>query len=100
MPLADARETGANAVIPRNGLCPRAHPAACERTHRTKTHGRTRGGRKKRRVFSAESARDRALASPLPFPARDGPCDDWQIDDLEERHMRQLFAAVSLVTNC
>ena len=53
MPVADARETGANAVIPRNGLRPREYPAACERTHRTKTHRRTRGGRKNDACFRA-----------------------------------------------
>ena len=42
-----------NAIIPRNGLCPREYPAACERTHRTKTLRRTRGGRKNDACFRA-----------------------------------------------
>lgn len=87
MPLADARETGANAVIPRNGLCPREHRAACERTHRTKTHRRTRGGRKNDACFG-RVCQDRPLASPLPFPARDGPCDDLT----DRRTRREVYA--------
>ena len=45
--------------------------AACYRTHRAKTHGRSRGDRKKH-AHSGVFARDRAPASPLPLPTRDG----------------------------
>jgi hypothetical protein len=115
MPLPDAQEAGANAVIPHAASGRRASettqcasssggrdpvsdeqsarsartthsspiascgagadertvlsraPAACDRTHRTKTHRRTHGGRRNDAHFGV-SAGNRALASPLRFP--------------------------------
>ena len=81
MPVADARETGANAVertVPREYL-----PRVSARTARKHTGVRAEAARTTR--VSGVSAKDRAAGIAECFPARDGPCDDYnRSDELEE----------------
>ena len=61
-------------------------PRVSARTARKHTGVRAEAARTTR--VSGVSARDRALASPLPFPARDGPCDDLT----DRRTRREVYA--------
>ena len=92
--------TGANAVIPRNGLCPRVHPAACERTHRTKTHRSYPRRPQERRVFSGVSGTPPRSRPPLPSMATPKPASPCRASAVEPgRHPDSGCAAVRVIAH-